>query len=390
MQTTRPETAAATAAFAPLPAKPVLLYPFATPPAPGETLEVAPGVLWVRMTLPLALDHINLYLLEDHDGWWVVDTGMRGRSTQASWETIFTSPALHGKPIKAVICTHCHPDHIGQAGWLSERWRAPLWMSAAEYYMGRVFCASSSDGPIWEAHDFYAKAGAPPEFLERIGKGSAGFSGMVEPMPRSFRRLVHGDHLLINGKRWEAVVGRGHSPEHLCLFQPEIGILLSGDQVIPLITSNVSVMAIEPEADPLADWLDSHRRFLRDLPDEVLVLPSHNTPFRGLHARLRYLIEHHEHHLLALEAACVEPRTAVELLPVIFRRALGREQWGLAIGELIAHLHHLRALGLLHREDSEDGLHRYVAADPLRAACLRDGLGPDDEHALMDLAGQHV
>ena len=213
---------------------------------------------------------------------------------------------------------------------------------------------------------------------------------MVEPMPRSFRRLVHGDHLLINGKRWEAVVGRGHSPEHLCLFQPEIGILLSGDQVIPLITSNVSVMAIEPEADPRADWLDSHRRFLRDLPDEVLVLPSHNTPVRGLHARLRYLIEHHEHHLLALEAACVEPRTAVELLPVIFRRALGREQWGLAIGELIAHLHHLRALGLLHREDSEDGLHRYVAADPLRAARLRDGLGPDDEHALMDLAGQHV
>ena len=370
--------------------KPVLQYPFPEVPAPGEAIEIVPGVLWLRMSLPLALDHINLYLLEDDDGWWVVDTGMRSDATRRNWESVFASPALAGKPVKAIVCTHCHPDHIGQAGWLSERWRAPLYMTGGEYFLGRVLCSPLSDGPLWETLDFYARAGAPQEFLARMNKGGRGFSSMSEPMPRSFHRLGQGDSLTIGGHRWEAVIGRGHSPEHLCLLDRERQLLLSGDQVIPIITSNVSVTAIEPEANPLADWLGSHHRFLADVPAEVLVLPSHNAPFLGLHERLRSLLAHHEDHLRALEAACAAPRTAVELLPVIFKRALGTEQFSLAIGELVAHLHFLMAEGRLGRESGADGLDRYLASDRLRAERLRDGRHEADADTLMDFEAQAV
>jgi glyoxylase-like metal-dependent hydrolase (beta-lactamase superfamily II) len=338
-------------------AKSPLVYPFPQTPAPGEVVEIRPGVLWVRMGLPMALDHINLYLLEDHDGWWIVDTGLKGEQTRRHWEQVFAT-ALVGKPVKALICTHCHPDHIGQAGWLSERWHAPLWMSYGEYYTARVFATPTTEGPLWEGVDFYRSAGAPESFLDRISQRRSGFSGLVEPLPRSFHRITDGEVLAIGGHYWEAVMGHGHSPEHLCLLDRARGLLLSGDQVIPIITSNVSVMAMEPEANPMAAWLDSHSRFL-GLPEDVLVLPAHNTPFTGLHVRLRALIAHHEDHLEALETACTTPQTAMELLPVLFRRPLDGDHLSMALGECIAHLNLMRSRGVIVRERGADGLNRY-------------------------------
>jgi glyoxylase-like metal-dependent hydrolase (beta-lactamase superfamily II) len=368
--------------------KPVLDYPFENIPEPGTVIAIQPGVLWLRMPLPMTLDHINLYLLEDDAGWWIVDTGLRGESTRAHWERIFANE-LGGKPVIGLICTHCHPDHIGQAGWLSERWKAPLWMTHGEYYVGRVFSTAGADGPVWEAMDFYARAGAGVEFLNGFKSRSKGFSGLVEPMPRSFHRLSHGDSLCIGGSSWEAVIGDGHSPEHLCLLNRERKLLLSGDQVIPIITSNVSVMAIEPEANPLRQWLDSHQRFLQ-LPDDVLVLPAHNTPFHGLHARLRYLISHHEDHLAALEEACVTPQTAQELLPVIFRRKLDGEQTGLALGECVAHLNLLMHRGSLRRELCDDGLYRYTSNDPSVAARALLARHDRDEDPVMVYEGEPI
>lgn len=365
-----------------------LEYPFATLPAPGGVVEIRPGVLWLRMPLPMALDHINLYLLEDAAGWWIVDTGLRGERTRELWEQVFAG-ALGGKPVVGLICTHCHPDHIGQAGWLSERWRAPLWMSYGEYYTARVFASPSSEGPFWEGLEFYARAGLPQAFLDGFARHRHGYSSLVEPLPRAFHRLCHGDSLEIGGFRWEVVVGNGHSPEHACLLDRERGLLLSGDQVIPIITSNVSVMAMEPEANPLAAWLESLRRFLA-LPDEVLVLPAHNTPFRGLHARLRALISHHEDHLQALEEACVEPKTAMDLLPVIFRRKLEGEQMGMAIGECIAHLNLLRSRGVLTRELGSEGTYLYRALDPGVASRAGAAVHARDDDPLMAFEAQPI
>lgn len=365
-----------------------LQYPFAEIPVPGGVVRIQEGVLWVRMPLPMKLDHINLYLLEDDRGWWIVDTGLRGESTRALWEQVFAT-ALGDKPVIGLLCTHCHPDHIGQAGWLNERWKAPLWMSYGEYYTGRVFASVGKDGPVWEALDFYARAGVSREFLDAFAKHTGGFLKLVEPMPRTFRRVMQGDVLHIGGSGWEAVMGHGHSPEHLCLVNRERKLMLSGDQVIPIITSNVSVMAVEPEANPLRQWLESLQRFL-ELPADLLVLPAHNTPFRGLHPRLEALIEHHEDHMLALEEACVEPRTTMELLPVMFRRELDTEQIGLALGECIAHLNLLLERKLLARELGEDGLYRYRSIDATLPSRARPGKHRLDDDPIMEFEGQPI
>jgi len=365
-----------------------LQYPFATLPAPGGVVEIVPGVLWVRLPLPMALDHINVYLVEDHAGWWIIDTGLKGDNTQALWEQVFAD-CLGGKPVIGLICTHSHPDHVGQAGWLNERWRAPLWMTHDEYYHARVFAQLGSGGPAWEAMDHYRQAGAPDVFMQSFGRRSKGYGNLVEPMPNTYRRVHDGDRMSIGGHEWEVVVGRGHSPEHLCLLDRARGLMFSGDQVIPRITSNVSVMAIEPEANPLADWLASHQRFL-ELPDEVLVMPAHNTPFRGLHARLRQLIAHHEDKLLALEEACVTPMTAAEALPVMFRRELGVEQIGLALGECIAHLNLLRARGLVERTLGADGLLRYRSTSPTLTERARPGEHQKDESPDENFEGQPI
>jgi glyoxylase-like metal-dependent hydrolase (beta-lactamase superfamily II) len=363
-----------------------LEYPFDTPPEPGTAIEIQPGVLWVRMPLPMALDHINLYLLEDSHGWWIVDTGIRGRRTQEAWERLFEG-AMGGRPVVGIVCTHMHPDHVGQAGWLSERWQAPLYMTPLEYMAARVLTAEYADGPTWEGVRLYRRLGMPEAFVERAGNRKPGFHTLVEPLPRSYRRVSEGDVLEIGGSAWRAVVGRGHSPEHLCLHCAARGLLISGDQVIPRITSNVSVMPMEPEANPLSLWLDSCRRFM-ELPGGSLVLPAHNTPFFGLHARLEELIAHHEDHLAALEEACVEPQPVLDLLPVLFRRELDDGQLGLAVGECLAHLHLLMARGRVARELDANGLYRFRSL----GEAGRQPSGPHelDEPPIMEWDGDPI
>lgn len=346
-------------------------YPFDDTPAHGTTREIVPGVRWLQMPLPMSLDHINLYLLEDEDGWWIIDTGISLGPTQELWEKIFESE-LGGKPIKSVLCTHLHPDHIGMAGWLCEKWRVPLYMTQAEYYQGLSFSRMEKHHFSWTSEQHYCRSGFKPDHIDNMRQQYGGFSSVMTPMPTGYRRLVDGDSILVNGHRWRVVVGRGHSPEHACLFCESHNILISGDQVIPRITSNVSVMASEPEANPLMQWFASHEKFLNILPADALVLPAHNTPFYGLHERLRFLIDHHEEHLLALEQACAESAsTAVELLPVLFKRELSGDQVGLAVGECIAHLNYLYHRGQLSRTVDTHGHYRYVSIDDTLPQRLR-------------------
>lgn len=339
-------------------------YLFEDAPAPGGVREIVPGVLWLRMPLPMALDHINLYLLEDDDGWWIVDTGIAIGNTQSLWETLFESEVLRGKPVKAVVSTHFHPDHTGMAGWLCERWRVPFYMTEAEYLSGVLFSRTEKEHFTWTSERYYTRAGYTPAQVARARDNFGGFGAYISPMPTAYRRLSDGQALTVGGRRWRVVVGRGHSPEHACLYCGALNILLSGDQVIPRITSNVSVTGTEPEGNPLKEWLKSHEHFLDTLPADTLVLPAHNAPFHGLHERLRFLIEHHEDHLVALEEACLEGQpTAMDLLPVMFQRELDESQIGLAVGECVAHLNYLVQRGQLARTEDEAGHFRYRSVD---------------------------
>ncbi|HVS77263.1 MAG TPA: MBL fold metallo-hydrolase [Steroidobacteraceae bacterium] len=335
-----------------------LIYPLESPPAPGEAVEAAPGVLWLRMPLPMALNHINVWALADGHAWTVVDTGMRTTETVAAWQSAFPG-ALRNRPVGRVLCTHMHPDHIGMAGWLTRRFDCPLWISRLEYVTCRMLMADTGREPPADAVRFYRAAGWDEEAIEDYKARFGGFGKRIYALPDAFRRMSDGDEIEIGGRLWRAVVGRGHSPEHICLHCPELALMISGDQVLPRITSNVSVFPTEPEADPLADWLASITEIGRRVPDDVLVLPSHNEPFRGLHARLGQLRARHEEALGQLRAVLRQPKRAIDVFDVMFRRRVSLSLLTFATGEALAHLNCLIHRGQAVRELDSAGIAWY-------------------------------
>lgn len=342
-----------------------LEYPCPAVPAPGEALAVAEGVLWLRMPLPMSLDHINVWALADGDGWTLVDTGMCSRETSCAWQQAFSGP-LQGRPVTRVISTHMHPDHIGMAGWLTRRFRCRLWMTRLEYLTCRMLTADTGREAPEEALAFYRAAGWNEEAIDYYKAQFGNFGKGVYRLPDSYQRVEAGQAIDIGGRRWLAVIGQGHSPEHLCLWCPELQLLISGDQVLPRISSNVSVFPTEPEADPLSDWLASLTLLRATVPDQVLVLPAHNEPFRGLHHRLNKLIDGHEAQLARLQDALREPRRAVDVFSLLFRRPIGNDMMSLATGESLANLNCLMRRGLVQRETDAQGQLWY------RAAAIRD------------------
>jgi len=340
----------------------VLTYPIDATPEPGQALEVAPGVRWLRMRLPMpALNHINVWALEDGAGWTLVDTGMDLPDTIAGWQSALSGP-LGARPVVRVICTHMHPDHIGMAGWLTRQHDCRLWTTRLEYVTCRMLVADTGREAPADGVRFYRAAGWDDAALEYYRARFGGFGRAVYALPDSYRRVVDGEEVAIGGRNWRAVVGRGHSPEHLCLHCPELGVLISGDQVLPRITSNVSVFPTEPDADPLAEWLTSLASIKQRVSDDVLVLPSHNEPFRGLHARLDALIAGHEERLARLASELAAPKRAVDVFALLFRRRVGVEMLSMATGESVAHLNCLMARGLIVRELDAAGVGWYRRA----------------------------
>jgi glyoxylase-like metal-dependent hydrolase (beta-lactamase superfamily II) len=340
-------------------------------PEIGRTLPVAEGVRWLRMRLPFALDHINLWLLRDHEdtpagrreGWTIVDCGIDNDGTRAAWEQVF-STELQGLPVLRVICTHMHPDHIGLAQWLTARWQCRLWISATDWNAARV--ASTAIGDAHSGHgaaDFYALHGlndpvAQAEVRERANL----YASMVRKVPDQFRRLMDGMRLRIGDRDWQCIAGYGHAPEHIALHCPALHTLIAGDMVLPRISTNISVYDTEPEANPLPLYLESIRA-MRTLPADTRVLPSHGKPFSGLHRRIDQLLRHHDERLTEVLQACAKaPRSAAELLPVMFKRELDMHQTTFALGEAVAHVHALLALGQLKEVRRGDGVLRYVTA----------------------------
>ena len=353
----------------------LLYYPFGDAmPGLGETVEVArgegsglvPGVKWIRMGLPFALDHINLWLLRDEidgrGGWTVVDCCITRDESKAQWERIFET-GLEGLPILRVIVTHMHPDHIGLAHWLCERWQAPLWISATDFYAARIGSQSTTGFGGEGAARFFASHGlTDPDSIAKIRSRVSYYPSMVPDVPRNFHRMRDGDRLRIGGREWRCISRYGHAPEHIALHCEALQVLISGDMVLPRISTNVSVYDTEPESDPLRAFLDSIEKF-GSLPAETLVLPSHGKPFVGLHERIRQLHEHHRDRLADVVTACaIAPQTAADMLPVLFKRKLDLHQTVFAMGESVAHLHALWFAGTLKRSLGADGIYRFAAA----------------------------
>jgi glyoxylase-like metal-dependent hydrolase (beta-lactamase superfamily II) len=331
-----------------------LEYPFPEVPAPATTTEVAPGIHWLSMPLPFQLDHINLWLLEDRT---IVDTGIGNAETRSLWEKL-----LGNKKVQQIVLTHYHPDHAGNAAWLCSRHGAELWTTQGEYLTAHAVRTSTAGYTADAVLAVFRKNGLDEERAARMRGSRNRYAELVPEFPLSYRRIIEGDELVIGNHRWRAMVGHGHAPEHLSLFSREANTVIAGDMLLSTISTNVSVWSIDPEGDPLRLFLGSIARY-RELPEDVLVLPSHGKPFHGAHARVRQLEDHHQARFKDVLTALEEkPKSAADLLGVLFRRPLDAHQTFFAMGEAIAHLHYLYYAGRATRALADDGIMRYAAS----------------------------
>jgi glyoxylase-like metal-dependent hydrolase (beta-lactamase superfamily II) len=337
-----------------------LTYPWGckADPEVGQPVKVAEGVYWVRFSMPMSLDHINLWLLRDGDGWCVVDTCLNMSSAREQWQSLFEG-FMGGEPVTRVICTHLHPDHVGLAGWICERFGCELWMSRAEFLMCKNLVGDTGREAPPEALRFYRGAGFDEGQLDAYTQRFGRFGMAVHTLPDAYHRMQAGETIRIDERYWQLVPGSGHSPEHIALYCPALKLLIAGDQVLPRITPNVSVFPTEPNGDNLRDWLRSSAQIRDTLPDDVLVLPAHEAPFYGLHVRLTQIIEGHERDLDRLWEHLEQPRRAVDCFEPLFKRKIDENSIQLAIGETLAHLNCLMGRRLVNRERDGNGIDWY-------------------------------
>lgn len=336
-------------------------YPFNDVPLSGEARQVAEDVYWVRMPMPGKLDHINVWLLRDVDSWVVVDTGLATDETVDLWWQIWHRDT-EKLPVGKVIGTHMHPDHIGLAGWICQKSGAALYMSRAEYLSCQHLLTYTHREAPEDAVNFYRQAGYSADDLDYYRSRFGSFGQLVRSLPESYRRLKEDDQLQINGRTWQVVVGEGHSPEHVCLYCAELNLFIGGDQLLPKISSLVSVYPTEPTANPLQQWLDSCRRLGEFLPGDVLVLPSHGLPFIGAGVRLAQLVKEHEEALKQLLSACAKPMRVRDAFPILFRSEINKHNLSMATGESLAHFHCLQAEGRVRSWLDESGV-RWFQSD---------------------------
>lgn len=332
-----------------------LRTPWEEPPGEGEAIEVAPGILWMRLPLPMKLDHVNVYALDDGESWTVIDTGFASKRTKAIWRRLMSGP-LQGRPVARVIVTHHHPDHMGLAGWFQSEFGAELVTTRTAWLFARMLTLDEQAVPARETMAFYQSAGMDPAVLaRREAERPFNFADVVEPMPLGFTRIKQGDLIEIGGRHWDVHTGNGHAPEHATFWSRDDNLVLAGDQILLSISPNIGVYATEPMADPVADWLESCERLAGLAQPEHLVLGGHKLPFTGLPLRLKHLIDNHHGALARLLEFIETPKAAGECFLPLFKRSIGEGEYGLALVEAVAHLSHLYQAGLANRTCRADG-----------------------------------
>ncbi|MBN8290895.1 MBL fold metallo-hydrolase [Rhodobacter sp. NTK016B] len=340
----------------PHPAEQGIHFPHEAPPEKGQAIEVAPGILWMRMSLPMQLDHVNVYALDDGDGWTLVDTGFATKSTKRDWQALIAGP-LAAKPVRRLIVTHHHPDHIGLAGWFQTEYGVELVTTRTAWLFARMLMLDAHTKPVPETVAYWRGAGVDEEEIaRRMAERPFNFADVVDPMPLGFTRIAEGDEIVIGGRNWIVRCGDGHAPEHATFWSLDDDLVIGGDQLLPGISANLGVYATEPGADPVAEWIRSCKKFGEIAEDRHYVLPGHKLPFTGLPLRLRQMVENHQGALSRLEQYLSEPRTAAECFLPLFKREITDSAAGMALVESVAHLNHLLKAGRATRQRDARGV----------------------------------
>ncbi|CUH64358.1 hydroxyacylglutathione hydrolase [Thalassovita gelatinovora] len=333
-----------------------LQFPFPALPAAGETLEVAPGILWARLSLPFRLNHVNIYFIEDDDGWAIVDTGISNPESRAEWQALIDGP-MAGRKFTRLIVTHHHPDHIGNAGWLCEKLDIPMATSAGSFLSFLTLSNPSAKSDSDPYTQFYARHGMPSEGAKLVSTLGHGYLRMVSTPPDSYLRLHQGMDLRIGGRNFQVLTGDGHSLEQVMLYSPSDNLFLAADQVIERISPNISVFASEPAADPLGLYLTSLGQICDTVPEDVLVLSGHHRPFYGLHQRRAELAGHHAERCEVIAEACgATPQSVNDLVSVMFKGKLDAHEVSFAFSEALAHANYMAAKGDLNWIEEGHGL----------------------------------
>lgn len=333
-------------------------YPFEQPPQINRLQEIAPRIYWLRLAMPFKLDHINLWLIEEDSCWTLIDTGPDTATSKTNWLEIFSNQ-LKGKPIEKIICTHAHPDHIGLAGWIGEQQSAQLLMSKGEFEFYHQLFADIKHTSLAQVKQFYQSAGASDKQVKNYLKHIQGFRKMISPMPSIYQQLQNNDRIKLGNYQWQIHIGKGHSPEHICLFCDELNMFISGDQLLPTISSNISVWPTEPNADPMSDFLATCHDFNKVINNQTLILPAHGLPFHGGVNRLNTLLEDAEKDLNKLYEFCQQPRKVSDVFPILFKVEINVSNVMLAYGEALANLNYLYVQGKIMVTSDENNINYY-------------------------------